>query len=89
MLKMYRNQTGKNGRLWYSAVASQPCPSGHITRFIRFATLIQIAPLRSATSHTPIPLSKIGIYGRAVFGTSLKFAQKRNRREKEFYLAHP
>ena len=36
-----------------SAVALQSCPSGHTTRCMRFALLTHIAPLCSATSHTP------------------------------------
>jgi len=34
-------------------------PSGLLTRCMRFAPLTQIAPLRSATSHTPETLGEI------------------------------
>jgi len=36
-----------------SAVASQPCPSGHITRCMRFAPLVLTQIALQATSHTP------------------------------------
>ncbi|MDI6886905.1 MAG: hypothetical protein QMD22_11325 [archaeon] len=53
-----------------SAVASRPCPLGHITRCMQFATLTQIPSRRLGTSHTPKTLAKMPLAPLAFFGRS-------------------